>query len=178
MTSPSVVDIPFGVGPVLPLFAQNLLFAIGVVIVAFVAWHAHALRSRSAGRPDTAAGIAVAAAWAIAMVAGCTGAWISVFGAWALGGGVGLVLGLGHLSGTTAARITLLPTAAIVLLVGAFSPMATVVDAGLWALVHIVPSVVFGLIGAALAWTAHEGVLLVRRPHAVAPRPTARTSVS
>lgn len=178
MTSPSVVDIPFGVGPVLPLLAQNLLFVIGVCIVAVVAWHAHLDRRRAAGRADTAAGIAIAAAWAIALVAGCTGAWISVFGAWALGGGVGLVLGLGHLSLPTAARVTLVPTVAIVVLVGAFSPTATIVDAGLWALVHIVPSVVFGLVGAALAWAAHEGVVLVRRPQTVTPRPAARTSVS
>ena len=170
MTSPSVVDIPFGIGPVLSLAAQNVLFATGVLFVALVAWHAHVLRRLAPGRADTDAGIAVAAAWAIALVAGCTGAWISVFGAWALGGGVGLVVGLGHLSLRTVARVCLLPAVGVVLLVGAVSPTASVLDTGFWALVHVVPSTVFGLIALAITWAAREGVVLVRRPHPAASR--------
>lgn len=170
MASPSVVDIPFGVGPVLSLAAQNTVFATGVVIAAAVAWHAHVLRRRSPGNGDTDAGIAVAAAWAIALVAGCTGAWISVFGAWALGGGVGLVLGLGHVSLRTVARVCLVPALAIVLLVGTVSPTATVVDTALWALVHLIPSIVFGLAGVACARVARGGIDLVRRPHLAAAR--------
>lgn len=164
MTSPTVVDIPFGIGPVLPLNVQYLLFATGVLFVALVAWHTHVLRRLAAGRSDTDAGVAVAAAWAIALVAGTTGVWISVFGAWVLGGGVGLVIGLGHLSGRSAARICGLTSIVVVLAVGGVSPTASVADATLWALVHVVPSLLFAALSAGLAWTTREFVAVTRRP--------------
>lgn len=163
MTSPTVVDIPFGIGPVLPSALAQLLFASGVLFVALVAWHTHVIRRLDGGRRDADAGIAIAAAWSIALVAGCTGTWISVFGAWVLGGGVGLVIGLGHLSVRSAARICGLPALAIVLTVGGVSSTASVADTTFWALVHVIPSLVLALGGAALAWSAHEVVAATRR---------------
>lgn len=173
MTSPTV-DVAFGVGPVLPLFEQYALFVAGVVIVAAVAWHVHRLARTAPRRVDTDAGIAVAAAWTIALVAGCTGAWISVFGAWALGGGVGLVIGVGHLSLASVRRICVTPGLAIVLMVGTVAPHATVADVGAWALVHAIPSLVFGLIAAGFAWLAHERVAHARQRSTIAAPRTAR----
>lgn len=179
MASSQAAEVPFGVGPVLSLVAQNVLFTSGLLVVVLVAWHAHLRRRRvPGGRLDTDAGIAVAAAWAIALVAGCTGTWISVFGAWVLGGGVGLVIGLGHLSVATAARIWLLPAAAIILLVGGASSTATITDTAAWALVHLIPSTLFGLAGAAGAWAASRGLLRIRRPHSVPRRPSPRPTAS